>query len=116
MASSPDEPAGQSDDAELPEDVIKIIRYLARTATAHDNTVQASQIDKLAADMTHRPDRWAIPRVTVSAVREKCTELGVTADDIGAIVDLLVKAQTGDRLIPDGPHRDFEFSYPIANQ
>jgi hypothetical protein len=38
--------------------------------------------------------------VTVSAVRENCTELGVTADDIGAIVDLFIKAQTGDRLHP----------------
>jgi hypothetical protein len=67
---------------ELPEDVVKLLGYVASTANSCGNRIQSAEADKLKADMMRLPHRWAIPRVAVNAVRTTCDELGMTPDDI----------------------------------
>lgn len=101
-------------EGDLPDDVGKILEYLAMTATAHGNRLQPAEVDKLISDMAQRPHRWAIPRLAAGAVRARCAELGMTGDDTDRIVDLVVKVQTGEPLGPTVANDGFLFRFPIT--
>lgn len=98
--------------AELPDDVAKIIEFLAMMAKGYDNRLKWNEEARLKADLMHSKRRWRPDRVSVAAVREKCVSEGMTSEDTTLIVDLIQKAQAGRRLVPQRTYRDFTFPQP----
>ena len=93
---------------ELPEDIERILEYIAEMAQGYDNNLKWNEIAKLKSDMMRRMDSWRL--VTPAQVKDKCLNLGMTESDTVEIVDMLKKRLQGRKLVPHRSYRDFEFS------
>lgn len=56
--------------------------------------------DKIKSDMMRVRERWAASRVSAEALRDKCENIGMTANEADEVVDWLRKRQAGRRLVP----------------
>lgn len=95
--------------ADLPDDIISALEYLAMMARGYDNNLKWNEEAKLKADlMTNRRYWTGFPP---AAVRAKCLELGMTAEDARTIAEFVTKAQAGRRLVPASGYRDYVFAH-----
>lgn len=95
----------------LPEGIAAILEHLAGMARGYNNHLKWNEVAKLKADLMNTPARWrAVP---VARVRERCLDLGMRAEDVDEIVDLVTRAQAGRRLMPQAGYRDFRFAQPV---
>jgi hypothetical protein len=108
MPDMPQQPV--SDD--LPDGIREILEYLAQMARGYDNHLKWNEVDKLKADLMNARVRWR--EITVSQVAARCRALGMRAEDIVTITDLITRAQAGRRLVPGRTYRDFRFNQPIG--
>jgi hypothetical protein len=99
--------------AQLPDDINKSIEYLAQSARGYGNRLKWNEVAKLKSDMMQVPQRWTEDRAPVDAVRSKCLDAGMTAEDTNTIVDLLRKRQAGKRLVPQRSYKGFRFALPV---
>jgi hypothetical protein len=93
--------------AELPNGIGQILEHLADMAAGYGNHLKWNEVAKLKADLMNVRHRWA--GVPIDIITARCLELGMRPDDVDDIKDLLVKAQSGRRLIPQKSYRDFRF-------
>jgi hypothetical protein len=83
--------------AELPDDVNKIIKYLADSAAIYGGKVKWNEFHKLKGDLMNARGRWHPERVSVAAFKEHCLAAGLSAADTDDLVDMLTRAQAGRR-------------------
>ena len=76
-------------------------------AAGYSSGLNWNEEDKLKADMMNRPERWQ--PITVDQVRVKCRALGMRADDVDAVADLLQRRKAGRRFNVRTSYRTFEF-------
>jgi hypothetical protein len=103
------------DSAQLPGDINEIVDYLAMIARGYSGKMQWQEVAKLKSDMIVGRERWTKARAPVDAVKAKCLDSGMTAEDTETIVDLLHRVQAGKRFVPQGSYRRsrFRFSPPV---
>jgi hypothetical protein len=94
--------------AELPDDLNQILEYIAMMAKVYSSGLKWNEVAKLKSDMMKVRERWAPHRAPVQAVRVKCLESGMSAQDTDTVIDLLRKTQAGKRLVPQRTYRDFK--------
>ena len=70
-------------------------------------------VAKLKSDMVEVRERWTKDHAPVDAVRAKCLDAGMTAEDTTTIVDSLRKRQAGKRLVPERSYKGFRFTLPV---
>ncbi|GAA3287716.1 hypothetical protein [Nesterenkonia halobia] len=92
----------------MPNGIDDILQYIAGRAAGYSAGLKWNEEDKLKADMMNRPDRWA--PVSVEQVRAKCRELGMRADDVDTITDLVQRRKDGRRFNVRSSYRPFEFN------
>jgi hypothetical protein len=93
--------------AKLPNGIDGILDYLAEMASGYGNHLKWNEVAKLKADLMNVRHRWQ--GVSVQSISERCKELGMRHEDVQEIQDLITKAQSGRRLIPQKSYRDFRF-------
>ena len=93
----------------LPDDIVKILDFLAAMARGYDNHLKWNEEARLKADLMHNRRYWC--GFPVSAVRAKCVELGMRGEDASLIADLVERAQAGRRLVPQRSYRDSWFHH-----
>ena len=93
----------------MPEDIQRILRYVADYAKGYDNHMKWDEKAKLKSDMMLRMDRWRL--VTTKGVEEECRALGMREEDVRTIRDMHAKRMQGRRLVPARSYRDFEFNH-----
>jgi hypothetical protein len=99
--------------AELPEDVNKIIKYLADSATIYGGKVKWNEVHKFKGDLMNARRRWRPDRVPIGSFREECLAAGLSAADTDVMVEMLTRAQNGRRLVPKWGHQKFQFTLPF---
>jgi hypothetical protein len=99
--------------SELPDDINQIIEHLAQCARGYNNRLRWNAVAKLKSDMVEVRERWTKDRTSVDAVRAKCFDAGMTAEDTTTIVDALRKRQAGKRLVPERSYKGFRFTLPV---
>jgi hypothetical protein len=97
----------------LPDDVNKIIKYLAMSAQGYGGKLKWNEVHKFKGDLMNAGGRWRVDRVPIDAFREKCIDVGLSAADADDLVDMLTKAQAGRRLVPKWGYSDFKFAHPF---
>ena len=96
----------------LPQDIDRILGYIARMAKGYGNKLKWNEIAKLKSDMMKNMDRWQL--VTPSQVRDRCLEFDMTGKDTAEIVEMLEKRLERRVLIPKQGYRDFEFNHELS--
>lgn len=91
----------------LPQDGDQILEYLAMMARGYGNRLKWNEEAKLKADLMNVSARWR--GVPVSEITARCRVLGMRAEDIALVADLVTKAQAGRRLVPQRSYRGFRF-------
>ncbi len=99
--------------ADLPDHINEIIEYLAGWAKGYNNRLKWNEVAKLKSEMMEVRERWTKDRAPVDAVRAKCLDAGMTAEDTQTIVELLRKVQAGRRLVPQRSYKGFRFNTPV---
>jgi hypothetical protein len=99
--------------AELPDDVSRILDYLAMSAKGYSGKMKWTEVAKLKADMNNARGRWRIGRVSPEAVRSKCLDAGLSTADTDVVVEMLAKVQKGLRLGPSMELSQFPVRTPI---
>ena len=59
----------------MPEDIQRILRYVADYAKGYDNHMKWNEEAKLKSDMMLRMDRWRL--VTTEEIEDECRALGM---------------------------------------
>lgn len=98
-----------SDD--LPNGIPEILEYLAVMAKGYNNHLKWNEVDKLKADLMNARARWH--GVSVLQVTDRCRALGMRAEDVATIADLITRAQEGRRLVPGKTYRAYRFNQPV---
>lgn len=98
-----------SDD--LPNGISEILAYLARMAAGYNNRLKWNEVAKLKADLMNVRRRWI--DASVDEVGVRCRSLGMREEDVHKITDLVRRAQSGKRLVPQASYRDFRFAQPL---
>ena len=98
------------DEADLTPDVASIAEFLAMMARGYDNRLKWNEQDMFKADLMNAPQRWR--SVDVKSFKGKCVAEGMRSEDATLLVDWLVKAKSGRRLIPSKSYRGFIFQPP----
>jgi hypothetical protein len=98
---------------ELPNDIAVIIEYLAQLAKECGNKLKWNEVAKLKSDMMEVRERWATDRAPVDAIRAKCFDAGMTAEDTGTVIESLRKVRAGKRLLPERSYEGFRFTPPV---
>lgn len=93
--------------SELPNGIADILEHLAEMAAGYGNHLKWNEVAKLKADLMNVRHRWL--GVPVQSITTRCLELGMRQEDIQEIKELVVKAQSGRKLIPQRSYRDFRF-------
>ena len=93
----------------LPDDIVKILDFLAAMARGYDNHLKWNEEAMLKSDLMRNRRYWV--GFPTSAVRVKCVELGMREEDVSLIVDLVGRAQQGRRLVPQRSYRDHVFPH-----
>mgnify|MGYP001213549964 CR=1 FL=1 len=94
---------------ELPQDIVRILKYLADAAAGYGNNLKWNEEAKLKADLMSNRRYWiGFPAL---AVRDKCTQFGMTHADAALVADLVQRAQAGRRLVAHRDYRDHKFSH-----
>lgn len=93
-ANKPRRGAVQADNAEmtsaeLPEDVSKIVEYLAASAQGYGGKLKWNEIHKFKGDLMNARGRWHPQRVLIAAFQEKCLARGLSEADRRARRDAL---------------------------
>lgn len=91
----------------LPNGLDGILEYVAAMSAGYSSGLKWNEEDKLKADMMNRPDRWRT--VTVEQVRTKCRQLGMRANDVDTIADIVQHRNDGRRFSVRSSYRTFEF-------
>lgn len=97
----------ESQDSPLPNDIDRILEYVAQMAAGYSGGLKWNEEDKLKADMMNRPERWA--SVTVEQVRAKCKELGMSPNDVDTIAGFLQRRKEGRYFRVTSSYRNFHF-------
>lgn len=92
----------------LPNNIDRILEYVASMAAGYSSGLKWDEEDKLRADMMNRPERWW--DVTVEQVRAKCRALGMRPDDVDTIADFVQRRKEGRRFNVRSSYRDFQFN------
>jgi len=103
------------DPAKLPEDINKIVDYLALEAKGYAGKVMANEVAKLKSDMMQMRGRWNVHRVSGRALRMKCRAAGLSDEDTAVVIDLLRRVQAGGHLVPQSSYRGFRFPFPLSD-
>lgn len=93
----------------MPEDIERILEYIALMTKGYDNHLKWNEEAKLKSDMMRRMDRWR--KVTTNDIRMKCDELGMCAEDVETICDMHARRLQGQRLVPQHSYKGFEFKH-----
>lgn len=93
--------------SELPNGIDDILDHLAEMAAGYGNHLKWNEVAKLKADLMNVRHRWL--GVSVQTITTRCLELGMREEDVQEIKELVVKAQSGRKLIPQKSYRDFRF-------
>lgn len=93
--------------SELPNGIDQILEYLAEMAAGYGNHLKWNEVAMLKADLMNVRHRWT--GVSVETIAARCLELGMRQDDVQEIKELIGKAQSGRKLIPQKSYRDFTF-------
>ena len=93
----------------LPIDIVTILEFLAEWARGYDNHLKWNEEAKLKADLMNSRGYWL--GVPVTAIKAKCTALGMRSQDVDLIADLVTRAQQGRRLVPQRSYRDHRFPH-----
>lgn len=105
------EPSSDNADMEigepLPDEVERILEYIAAMAAGYSTGLKWNEEDKLKADMMNRPECWA--PVAVEQVRVKCRQLGMSPKDSDTIAGFLQRCKEGPRFNVRDTYRDFKF-------
>jgi hypothetical protein len=96
---------------DLPHGIPEILQYLAQMARGYDNHLKWNKVAKLKADLMNVRARWL--GVPVSEIAERCRTLGMRAEDVAEVADLVKRAQDGRRLVPEKTYRDYHFNQPV---
>lgn len=94
---------------ELPEDISNILEFLASMAAGYGNKMKWNEKEKLKSDLMKNRQAWM--RVSIKAIRQKCSELGMTLTDTNTIAELIEKTQAGSRLVPNSSYKNSEFKH-----
>ena|SRR6266446_3819544 len=95
----------------LPNGISEILEYLAMMAKGYDNHLKWNEIAKLKGDLMNVRRRWL--GVSVESISAQCLELGMRAEDVREIAELVLKAQAGRRLVPQASYRNFRFQQVV---
>jgi hypothetical protein len=101
------------DRAELPDDINKIVDYLALEAMGYGGRMKSDEVSKLKSDMMQMRGRWNIHRVSSQALSNKCRAAGLSDEDTALVIDLLRRVQMGGYLVPASSYRGFQFPFPL---
>lgn len=93
----------------VPEDIQRILEYLAAMAKGYGNSMKWDEEAKLKSDLMRNWQYWK--PVSVEAIRIRCGELGMSLKDIRTITDMIQKRRDGRKLVPDAAYKDFEFKH-----
>jgi hypothetical protein len=100
--------------AKLPEDINKIVDYLAGSAKGYGGKMKWSEVAKLKSDMMQMRGRWNVHRVSGWALSKKCRGAGLSHEDTALVIDLLRRIQAGGHLVPESSYRGFQFPFPLS--
>src|SRR5271163_740295 len=101
--------------AKLPEDINRIVDYLAGAAKGYGGKMQSDEVAKLKSDMMQMRGRWNVHRVSGAALRTKCRAAGLLEEDAALVIDLLRKVQAGGHLVPQSSYRGFQFPFSLSD-
>lgn len=101
-----------SDD--LPNGIPEILAHLAQMAAGYNNHLEWNEVAMLKADLINVRRRWL--GVPVGDVAARCRSLGMREEDITQIVELVKKAQSGRRLVPQKGYQNFRFAPPVVDE
>jgi hypothetical protein len=91
----------------LPNGIDGILEYLGEMAAGYRNHPKWNEVAMLKADLMNVRQRWT--GVSVQQIADRCLELGMRAEDVREIKQLVTKAQAGARLVPQKSYRDHRF-------
>lgn len=94
--------------ADLPDEIVDILKYLADWAAGYDTGLKWNEEQELKADLMNRTQRWA--KVPLNDIRRKCRELGLRPTDVDTIVGLIERRQQGHRFNVRHGYKDFHFN------
>lgn len=97
-----------NDDEAVPEDIERILSYLADMAAGYSTGLKWNEEAKLKADLMNNPVRWR--NVSAHAVSQRLLSFGMSPEDTRTLTDFVRRAQAGKRLIPHQTYRDFKFN------
>ena len=84
----------------MPEDIQRILKYVADYAKSYDSHMKWNEGAKLKSDMMLRMDRWRL--VTTEEIEDECRALGMREEDVRAIRDMYAKRMRGLASSPRG--------------
>lgn len=96
----------------MPNGIPEILAYLAQTAAGYNNHLKWNEVAKLKADLMNARRRWV--GVAVADIAARCRSLGMREEDVAQIIDLVKRAQSGRRLVPQRSYRDFRFAPAVV--
>jgi hypothetical protein len=96
----------------LPDDVNKIVEYLAMSAQGYGGKLKWDEVHKFKGDLMNARGRWRSDRVPIASFREKCIAAGLSTADADELVDMSTRAQAGRRLVPKWGYARFKFLHP----
>ena len=104
---------GRMNSAKLPEDINRIVDYLAGVAEGYGGELKSDEVAKLKSDMMQMRGRWNVHRVSARALSAKCRAAGLSGEDTAVVIDLLRRVQAGGYLVPQSSYRGFRFPFPL---
>ncbi|MCF6746556.1 hypothetical protein E9529_20210 [Blastococcus sp. KM273128] len=99
---------------DLPNGIPEILSHLAQMAAGYNNHLKWNEVAMLKADLMNVRRRWL--GVPVGDIAARCRSLGMREEDVAQIVELVKKAQSGRRLVPQKNYRSFRFAPPVADE
>ncbi|MFB7584646.1 hypothetical protein [Streptomyces hydrogenans] len=83
----------------LPADVNNFLDFIGMNIKASGGFVW-NERDRIKSDMMRERGRWSPSRVSPEALRNKCEEIGMTAEDADKVTNWLRSTQAGKQLRP----------------
>ena len=85
------------DSAQLPDDIVTIIAWIADFANSYGSTLKLNEVDRFKSDLMLRRDQpWLPDRVPPAAFRQGCIDAGLSPVDTAKLSTCSDDARAGD--------------------
>lgn len=96
---------------DIPEDIERILSYIAQYAKGYNNHLKWNEVAKLKSDMMINMNRWRL--VSSQQIARHLTELGMRDEDVAEVADIHARRMQGRRVVPQGSYKGFQFRHDL---